>query len=213
MLPAFSKPRQNLVLIVSGPAGSGKTTVCERLLEEFSGQACRVITATSRTPRDGEIHGQDYYFIPADQFQERIDQGDFYEHAHVHGRHYGVLKEEVLGKLNAGHDLIINVDVQGAATFRKCANEDPQLQGRVAFIFIMPACKEQLIARLGNRGTDDAAEIERRMQSALSEITHWNRYDYVICSDTRDADYDRLRAIYLAETLKCNRLECSFTGK
>lgn len=194
-----------MLLIVSGPAGSGKTTVCERLMRDFEGNIARVITATSREPRPNEIDGKDYYFIDPETFEKKIEAGDFYEYARVHGRHYGVLKEEVLSKLEAQKDLVVNIDVQGAATFKNFADNDPHLQGRVVFIFIMPSSKEQLMERLGNRGTDDNSEIQRRMESACMEVQNWKLYDYILCSKTRDEDYDRLRSIYVAEMMKNSR--------
>jgi len=210
MLPEFEKPRDTMLLIISGPAGCGKTTVCERLMEDFNGSIARVITATSREPREGEVHGKDYYFIDPETFEKRIEAGDFYEYAQVHGRYYGVLKEEVLNKFEGKKDLVINIDVQGAATFKNFADNDPHLKGRVGFIFIMPSSKEQLLERLSSRGTDGNEEIQRRMESTYIEIQNWKMYDYILCSRTKDEDYERLRSIYMAEMMKKNRF-CKLT--
>lgn len=188
------------MLIVSGPAGSGKTTLCERMLEQES-RIQRVITSTSRPPRPGEVDRVDYYFFDKPTFEAKIAAGDFYEHAQVHTNHYGVLKSEVLDKLDSGTDLLLNVDVQGAVTFCESAKTDPALQGRVSSIFIMPPSIEELEARLRGRGTDDEAEIARRMQVALAEIDHRERYDHCILSGTKDEDFQRLREIYEGEKL------------
>lgn len=193
-----------ILLIVSGPAGSGKTTVCERLLAEESGLQ-RVVTSTSRPPREGERDAVDYYFFDQASFEKKIAAGDFYEHALVHSNHYGVLKREVLDKLDAGTDLLLNIDVQGAATFRQAAREDPLLKGRVATVFLMPPDTEELERRLRGRGTDDEAEIERRMRVAIEEMKQAGHYDYCIRSGRREADGEALRTIYRAEKLRVRR--------
>ena len=196
---------ESFLLIVSGPAGSGKTTVCEALLREFGPGLQRAVTATSRAPRGKEKDGVDYHFFSPEAFEEAIRQGRFFEHARVHGRHYGVLKEEVLGKLEARVDLLLNIDVQGAATFRQAEREEARLRGRVVSVFLMPDSLDQLRGRLRGRGQDGDEEIERRLRTALEEVRCASAYDYVVRSGTREADYDRLRAVYLAETLRTGR--------
>ena len=193
--------------MVSGPAGSGKTTLCDALLSEFSPKLQRVITATSRAPRPGEIDGSDYYFMSAEEFDERVNAGEFYEHAKVHSGRYGVLREAVLSRLDSMCDLLLNVDVQGAATFRSAARVDPRMGGRIASVFIMPRDIEQLRERLSGRGTDDSSEIERRMRTAEKEMTAWRSYDYCITSGSRKEDYEKIRAIYMTETLRADRFE------
>jgi len=190
-----------LLLIVSGPAGSGKTTLCERILAEEPSLR-RVVTSTSRPPREGEQDKVDYYFFDKETFERKIEAGDFYEHARVHSNHYGVLKSEVREKLAAGSDLLLNVDVQGAATFCRAAETDPQLQGRVASVFLMPPGIEELERRLRGRGTDDEAEIQRRLRVAIDEIEHCDRYDYCIRSASRWEDFENLRSIYRAEKMR-----------
>ena len=197
--------RKGLLLIVSGPAGSGKTTVCERLLGDFSPALQRVVTATSRIPRAGEADGVDYHFLDPQEFERRVRAGDFYEHARVHANRYGVLRSTVLAKLDSATDLLLNIDVQGAATFRAAAASDPALQGRVVTVFIMPRNIEQLKARLAGRGTDGPDEIARRMATALHEIGQWRNYDYCIHSGSREEDYHGIHSIYAAETLRTSR--------
>ncbi|MEM7791295.1 MAG: guanylate kinase [Verrucomicrobiota bacterium] len=189
------------MLIVSGPAGSGKTTLCERMLTEEP-TIKRVVTSTSRPPRPGEIDRVDYYFFDKETFEAKIKAGDFYEHALVHTNHYGVLKSEVTDKLDSGTDLLLNVDVQGAVTFCEAAKTDSSLKGRVSSIFIMPPGIEELERRLRGRGTDDEAEIARRMKVALEEIEQRNRYDHCILSASKDEDFDQLRKIYKTEKAK-----------
>ncbi len=200
--------RDGILLIVSGPAGSGKTTLCERLVAEFSPRLQRVITATSRAPRPGEENGRDYHFLSKDEFEKRVVQGDFYEHASVHGNHYGVLKSAVLGKLDAQADLVLNIDVQGAATFQKAEQEDPRLTGRVVSVFVLPSDLVQLRDRLRLRG-DLHDDIERRLETARKEVLLWRTYDYCILTGEREADYERIRSIYISETLRTRRMSQS----
>ena len=198
--------RNSLLLIVSGPAGSGKTTLCDQLLAEFAPKLLRVVTATSRAPRPGEINGTDYHFLSELEFDKRVAAGAFYEHARVHASRYGVLREAVLKNLEASHDLLLNIDVQGAATFRSAARIDPRMGDRLASVFIMPKSIEQLRERMIGRGSEAEEEINRRMETAKVEIGAWKSYDYCILSGTREHDYEQVRAIYLAETLRAARL-------
>ncbi len=185
------------MLVVSGPAGSGKTTVCDRMLKNYD-TIGRVITSTSRDPRPGERDGVDYYFFPPEQFQQMIDNGEFYEHAQVHGRYYGSLKREIDAKLRAGVDLLLNVDVQGAATYRKASQDNEALRGRVVTVFIQ-ITPEQVRERLEHRQSDDDAEIQRRIKTAINELEEAVHYDHVIISGAKDEDFARLAAIYEAE--------------
>lgn len=188
-------------MIVSGPAGTGKTTLCDRMLAEVSSLE-RVITSTTRPPREGEKDTVDYYFFDRATFESKIEAGAFYEHAHVHGNIYGTLKSAVEDKLAAGIDLLLNIDVQGAASFRETAQNDPLLNGHLATVFLMPPNLEELELRLRGRGTDDEAEIQRRMRVALDEIKHCEHYDYCLRSATRGEDFENLKAIYTAEKMR-----------
>lgn len=185
------------LIVVSGPAGSGKTTVCNRMLAEISGLQ-RVVTSTTRPPRAGEVDTVDYYFFDRATFEAKIEAGDFYEYAKVHSNLYGTLKDEVQGKLKAGTDLLLNMDVQGAAHMREVAKHDPLLQGRVTTVFIMPPSIEELEARLRGRGTDTEDEIQRRLRVAEEEMAQSEHYAHTLLSSTPDADFGALRNIYLA---------------
>ncbi|MEO0794318.1 MAG: guanylate kinase [Verrucomicrobiota bacterium] len=190
-------PPSGLMLVVSGPAGSGKTTLCDRMLNSYDGLS-RVITSTSRAPRAGEIDGTDYYFFPPEEFERMIAEGEFYEHAQVHGRFYGSLKREIDEKLAAGVDLLLNVDVQGAATYRQASLDSEALNGRVISVFL-EITADQIRERLDTRGSDDEAEIQRRIETAQSELLASKHFDYVIVSGTKDEDFARLSEIYLNE--------------
>ncbi|MFP4156605.1 MAG: guanylate kinase [Opitutales bacterium] len=187
-----------LLLIVSGPAGSGKTTVCERMLAEEP-RVQRVVTSTTRPPRKGEQHRVDYYFFDPATFDAKVNAGEFYEWAHVHSNRYGTLKSEIHDKLSAGTDLLLNIDVQGAATFRDAGREDPLLRGKVVTVFIMPPTIKELESRLRHRSTDDEDEIQRRLRVAQDEMRQRELYDHCILSGTRFEDFEALRRIYAQE--------------
>jgi len=189
------KQESGFLFIVSGPAGIGKTTVCDQMLKEIPGLE-RAVTSTTRAPRRGEVDTVDYYFFDHDTFQAKIDTGAFYEHAHVHNQLYGTLKSEVQGKLAIGIDLLLNIDVQGAAQMRETAQNDPLLKGKVITIFIMPPTIEVLAARLRGRGTDAEDEIQRRMAVAVEEIQLGEHYDHKIVSASREEDFAALVSIY-----------------
>ena len=182
-----------VLLVLAGPAGSGKTTLCERLVANVPGFA-RVVTATPRPPRPGETDGQDYHFLSPEQFDAKVAAGDFLEWAWVHQKHrYGTLAGAVLGPLAAGRSLVINVDVQGVDNFRRAAAASPALARALVTVFITVPTAE-LRVRLAARG-ENAAEIGRRMETAEWELREMGKFDRVIRSHTRDEDFAALRAI------------------
>lgn len=191
-------PQTGLLIIVSGPAGSGKTTLCERMLAEVP-ELWRVVTATTRKPRAGEKDHVDYYFFDHATFEAKIAAEHFYEHAHVHSNIYGTLKSEVQDKLAAGTDLLLNIDVQGAAQMRQTALTDELLKGHVVTVFIMPRTLEELEKRLRGRATDAEDEIQRRMQVARDEMQQHELYDHTILSGSRGEDFLALQKIYFDE--------------
>ncbi len=192
--------KKSLLFIISGPAGSGKTTVCDGLLKACP-QTRRVVTATTRAARPAEVHGEHYFFLKKADFEKRIQKGDFIEYAQVHGNYYGTLKSEIKKGLSKGHDLLMNIDVQGAAAYRKLNKKAGPLQNRIVSIFILPPSIATLKKRLLGRGTSDTAELKRRLKTALKEIPCAGKFDYAFVSDTRQMDLKRAQAIYLAE--KC----------
>lgn len=183
------------LLILSGPAGSGKTTLAEEATAAFS-QLKRVVTATTRQPRAGEVDGRDYHFYEVATFEEKIAHGAFYESALVHGRYYGTPKSSVTEPLKAGVDLLLVIDVQGADAFRKAADEDAWLAERLHTIFLMPANLDQLRERLKGRGSDDVKEIERRMDTAKQELEQADCFDHRITTTSKAADFAAFEALY-----------------
>lgn len=190
-----------LLLIVSGPAGSGKTTLCDRLTAEFPSIE-RVVTTTTRAPREGEEDGRDYHFIAPEMFSMQVEQGAFYEHATVHGRSYGTYRSAVDDRLRVGCDLLLNIDVQGAASFRAAAAKNPVLARSLVTVFIVPPSLDELRARLESRGTDDDEEIARRLANARKEMAVAGDYHFCIPTTDREQDYRCLSSIYVAEKLR-----------
>jgi guanylate kinase len=183
-----------VLLILAGPAGSGKTTLCERMVAEVPGFT-RVITSTTRDPRPGEVNGVHYHFFSPAEFDARVAAGAFLEWAWVHKKNrYGTLASSVLEPLAAGRSLVMNVDVQGVENFRRAAAADPVLARHFVDIFIDVPIPE-LRARLGGRGESEA-EIANRMQTAELELREKHRFSHVIVSRDRESDFAALLAIH-----------------
>jgi guanylate kinase len=193
-----------LLVVISAPSGGGKTTLCHQLLAARADMT-RAITCTTREPRKDEKDGEDYYFLDAGSFLKRVQAGNFLEHATVYGHSYGTLKSEVLGKLRLGKDVLLNVDVQGAAAIRKCAEEDPELRRSLVLVFLTPASTAVLEQRLRKRGTDTAAVIQKRLGVARQEVAQWKNFDYLILSRSVAEDLRRMQAIVEGEKLRTAR--------
>ncbi|MET0263167.1 MAG: guanylate kinase [Rariglobus sp.] len=184
-----------VLLVLAGPAGSGKTTLCERMVAEVPGFE-RIVTTTTRAPRPGEVDGVHYHFLTPETFDAKVAAGEFLEWAWVHktGNRYGTLASSVLDPLAAGRSLIINVDVQGVDSFRKAALANPLLAKHMGTIFINVAIP-QLRVRLTGRGETDA-EIAHRMETAERELLEIGKFDYVVDSSDREDDFSELKAIW-----------------
>lgn len=191
-----------VLLLVSGPAGSGKTTLCDRITEAFPQNIRRVVTCTTRSPRGTEKNGVDYFFLSRDEFEQGVSAGDFLEYAQVHSNRYGTRHAQVREILDAGSDVLLNLDVQGAETVRRVAQTDERLARALVSVFIMPPSVEELRSRLTGRGTDAPDEVERRMRVALDEMARWREYDYCLVSGSREADFERIKAIYFAAKMR-----------
>ncbi|MDH7503657.1 MAG: guanylate kinase [Verrucomicrobiota bacterium] len=190
-----------ILLLISAPSGGGKTTVCQRMLASSPGLK-RVVTCTTRLPRSGERNGVDYWFLDAKTFQERLAAGDFLEHAVVYDHHYGTPRSEVQRLLQAGTDVLIALDVQGANSVRTIARTDTLLSSALVTVFLTPPSIEELAARLQRRGQDAPDVIAKRLEAARREIEHWREFDYLLLSSTIEEDLRRMQAIYLAEKMR-----------
>jgi len=188
--------------VVSAPSGAGKTTLVERIRR--TPNLFYSVSCTTRTPRAGEIDGQDYRFLSDANFRERVAKGDFVEHAQVHGDHYGTLREPIVTNLEIGRDVLIDIDTQGAAVIRNCG--DPLIRDALADVFIMPPDLEELRKRLLKRGTETAQQIDSRLATAAREMEHWRDYRYTIISGSVEEDLQRFRQIMEAESYLSRRL-------
>src|SRR5687767_5977702 len=195
-----------LLVVLSAPSGGGKTTLSENVLRANT-NLVRAITCTTRPPRGSEVDGVDYYFLDAGTFLKRVQAGNFLEHATVYGNSYGTLKSEVLGKLRSGKDVLLNVDVQGAAAIRAHAAEDHELAPVLVTVFLTPPSMAVLEARLKKRGQDPPTVIAKRLSVARQEISQWRNFDYLIISSSIEEDVRRLQAVLDAEQMKQGRAQ------
>lgn len=183
-----------VLLVLAGPAGSGKSTLCDRLVAEVPGFA-RVVTTTTRSPRPGEVDGVHYHFLTPEQFDAKLAANAFLEWAWVHGKkRYGTLASSVLEPMAAGRSLVISIDVQGVESFRRAAAADPLLRRSMTTVFIV-VDHERLVARMRARAQDNEEEIAGRMRTAERELREAHKFDFIIESRTRDEDFAALLEI------------------
>jgi guanylate kinase len=193
-MAAATQPK-TVLLILAGPAGVGKSTLCDRLVTEVPGFE-RVITATTRAPRPNEQDGRDYHFISEAEFDRRLAAVDFLEWARIHQKQRsGVLKSSVLERL-PHTNLVMNIDVQGVNNVRAAAAREPLLNNRLVTMFVAPDSLAVLRERMLSRGAMSDEELGRRLQSAEFELAHRNSYDYVIHSGSKEQDFRALLAFW-----------------
>jgi guanylate kinase len=198
------KPAPPLLILISAPSGGGKTTLVHLLLAAQP-QMTRAITCTTREPRPGEKDGVDYHFFTAEEFLKRLQAGNFIEHATVYGNSYGILKSELLGKLREGKDVLLNVDVQGAATIREQAETEPELRRALVTIFLTPPSVAVLERRLKKRNADADAVIQKRLAVARQEVAQWKNFDYLLISSDQREDLRQALAVIEAEKMRSAR--------
>jgi guanylate kinase len=194
--------RSGILFVVSAPSGAGKTTLCDALRQ--TPDFVYSVSCTTREPRAGEIEGEDYHFISQKEFLERVAAGEFLEHASVHGKYYGTLREPVVSNLKKGVDVLIDIDIQGAASIRQY--DDQFVRRSLADVFIMPPDLEELRRRLTKRGTETEAQIKVRLKTAAREMELWRDYRYTIISRSMEEDLQKFRQIMGAERILSRRL-------
>lgn len=173
--------------VVSGPSGSGKSTLCKNIALHDN-KIKLSVSATTRSPRQGEIDGKDYFFLTDSEFDDKIDKGLFYEHADIFGKRYGTLKDQTDALTNSGLDVILEIDVQGAKQVKS-------VNDKAILIFIMPPSIDELVKRLKLRATESDEQLSMRIKTAKSEMAQRDMYDYVIINDDLNTAYEELASI------------------
>lgn len=189
--------RKGILIVVSGPSGAGKGTICKRLLEKRD-DVFLSVSATTRSPREGEKDGVHYYFIGEEEFRRRIDEGGMIEHAVFCGNYYGTPKQAVEDMLNEGKNVILEIEVQGAMQVRSKYPEG-------VYVFVMPPSMKELRKRLTERGTESAEVVAQRLNTAAWEFIHIQKYNYILLNDDVEKAVCRLEAIIDAEHCRIER--------
>ena len=184
---------KGILYIVSAPSGAGKSSLVREIVRKLADVVVSV-SHTTRPMREGEVDGQDYHFIDESRFNAMVEQGDFLEHAQVFGNYYGTSKQSIEQQLVSGKDVILEIDWQGARQIR-------QLMSDSKSVYILPPSINALKERLSNRGQDSDEVIDARMREAVSEMTHYGEFDYIVINDDFDEATEQLASIFV-----CNRL-------
>ena len=198
-------PKTGLVFVVSAPSGGGKRTVLSKVMEADP-RLTLTVSAATRAPRPGEEEGRDYYFLPRDVFEQRAAAGEFAEWANVHGNLYGTLTAELDRHTSSGKDVVLELDVQGMRSLKARRPE-------AVTVFIAAPSMQELEARLRNRGTNDEADIRRRLENARTEMAARGEYDYVIVNDRLDDAVADMAAIVRVERLRASRRSWESDGQ
>lgn len=188
---------KGVLLVVSGPSGAGKGTICSMLREQLPDLGYSV-SVTTRQPRTGEVDGVNYFFKTVDEVKEMISRDELLEYAEVYGNYYGTPRDYVMKQLEAGKDVLLEIDIQGALQVKKRFPEG-------VFVFIVPPSLDELSARIYKRGTDSEDVIKRRLASAASELTYAAEYDYIIVNDVAEKAANKVLTIMEAERYRVAR--------
>ena len=194
-MPSRSIPRRGVLFVLSSPSGAGKSTIARKIMGADKGIGMSV-SATTRPIRPGEVDGKDYHFVSVERFKDMAAAGEFLEWAHVFDHRYGTPKAPVLAELDAGRDVLFDIDWQGAQQLYQ------QEGGDVVRVFILPPSIGELENRLRGRATDADAVIAARMARATAEIGHWDGYDYVLVNDDVERCFLQVQTILDAERLR-----------
>ncbi|OPJ61751.1 guanylate kinase [Clostridium oryzae] len=189
---------KGVLVVLSGPSGAGKGTICKALLEKEDFWLS--VSATTRSPRNGEIDGKNYFFLTKDKFEEEIANNRFLEYAEVYGNYYGTPKEHVMEVIDSGRDVILEIDIQGALKVKE------NYPGGV-FIFILPPSMEELRNRIIGRGSETPESLMIRFKSAYHEINYVSKYNYAVVNDTVENAVKKIQSIVAAEKCRVDRIK------
>lgn len=189
--------KKGLLLVISGPSGVGKGTICRQYVDTYD-DCVLSVSATTRSPREGEIDGESYFFMTHEEFRKKIDNGGFLEHAVFCENYYGTPKDAVMEMIDSGKNVILEIEVQGALQVRAHYPE-------AVFIFVLPPSVKELEERLRGRGTESDDVISKRLERAKAEFKYIEKYNYILENDTVDAAVERLRSIITAENCVMSR--------
>lgn len=201
--------RLGSAIIVSGPSGVGKSTVCGRVRENMPDLKFS-ISCTTRQPRTGEVDGVHYYFISREEFEKRIANDEFIEYARVFDNIYGTLASEVIERVSRGEDVFLDIDVQGALQIRAAAEKNELLKKVCEFVLLAPPSFEVLENRLRGRATDSVEQIEMRLAKAKHELSFYRHYDYVVVNDDLEKAVSDVEAIIRSSAARTDRLPEDF---
>ncbi len=195
---------RGLLIVVSGPSGAGKGTVCQKLIENNS-NIWLSISCTSREPRKGDIEGKTYYFLSREEFEAKIENNELLEYAQYNGNYYGTPKDKISELLDQGIDVLLEIEVQGAKKIKEMVKD-------ALFIFILPPTMDELKRRLTSRGTEDKEKILKRFKTAYQEINELSKYNYVIVNDEVDEAVHKIESIITSEKCRVDRIEEVFVN-
>jgi guanylate kinase len=191
--------RRGILFVVSAPSGAGKTTLCKELVARVPSLK-HSISYTTRSPRPGEMHGREYFFVDARYFQDLVEKNEFAEWAQVYGHRYGTPRTPLMDMMDKGIDVLLEIDVQGARQIKKTFDD-------AVYIYILPPSIDALRLRLQQRGGDSTEEIQRRLQKVREEMWSYREYDYIVKNDDMTHAIEGLAAIVLAERIKTKRVD------
>lgn len=199
------KKNGNLI-VISGPSGVGKSTLVKRAMAELP-DLCFSVSCTTRSPREGEIHGKSYYFLSDDEFSSKLANNEFLEHAGVYKHRYGTLKSEVINRISRGEEVILDIDTQGAKQIRQAAENDPVIKAAAQFIMIVPPSLETLTRRLTERNSETPEQLKIRIDGAVNELQCFRIYDYLVVNDDLETAADDLINILKAIRLRTANIQ------
>lgn len=188
---------KGMLIVISGPSGAGKGTICKELMKKYNYNIS--ISATTRSPREGEVDGVNYYFLDKKSFEDKLSRNEFLEYAEVYGNYYGTPKQSVEDELNKGNKIILEIDIQGTLQVQK-------VYKNAIYIFLLPPSISELKNRILKRGSETESSFNLRFSSVNEELKYMNSYDYVVINDDLDSAVDKVHSIINTEMSRISRM-------